>query len=124
LIRGRKLETVAATDGLVAWVDVLQSELDEGPCQDSSRQRQTLLDGDLAADRRRPRWAAKVTALGIASVLAAELTGNRACRIGSIAVYWTQPRTFTAQRHRLREHRRPPRRPRRVAGPGQSLKFM
>ena len=96
LIRGRKLETVTATDGLVAWADVLQSELDEGPCLDSSWERQTLLVGDLAAETRWPRWAAKVTALGIASLLAAELTGDGARRIGSINVYWTQRRTFTA----------------------------
>jgi GAF domain-containing protein len=95
LIRGRQLETVASTDGLVAWADVLQSELDEGPCQDTSWQRQTLLVGDLAADRRWPQWAAKVTALGITSVLAAELSGNGGQRLGSINVYWTHHRTFT-----------------------------
>ena len=96
LIRDRRLETVAATDGLVAWADVLQSELDEGPSRDCSWRRQTLLVGNLAADRRWPHWSAKVTALGIASVLAAELTGHGARRVGSINVYWTHPRTFTA----------------------------
>lgn len=95
LIRGRRLETVTATDGLVAWADVLQSELDQGPCRDDSWQHQTLLVGDLAADRRWPQWSAKVTPLGIASLLAAELTGDRGRRIGTINVYWTQRRTFT-----------------------------
>lgn len=94
LIRGQKLETIASTDGLVAWLDVLQSELGEGPCWDRSWE-QTLLLGDLAADRRWPRWAAKVTALGISSVLAAELRGDEARRIGSINVYWTQSQPFT-----------------------------
>jgi GAF domain-containing protein len=51
--------------------------------------------GDLAADRRWPRWAAKVTALGIASVLAAELRGHDARRIGSITVYWSRRQAFT-----------------------------
>ena len=94
LIRGQKLDTVAATDGLVAWFDVLQSELGEGPCWDCSWQRQTLLVGDLAADRRWPRWAARVTALGISSVLAVELRGHEARRMGSIKVYWAERQTF------------------------------
>ena len=80
----------------MTWLDVLQSELVEGPCRDSSWQGQTLLVGDLAADRRWPRWAAKVTALGIASLLAVELTSSQAQRIDSINVYWTHRRTFTA----------------------------
>jgi len=95
VIRGQKLETVASTDGLVAWFDVLQSELGEGPCWDRSWEGQTLLVGDLATDRRWPRWAAKVTALGIASVLAAELRGHDARRIGSITVYWSRRQAFT-----------------------------
>lgn len=96
LIRGRKLATVASTDGLVAWADVLQDELGDGPCRDRSWERQTLLVNDLTNDRRWPRWAPRITALGIASVLAAELTGKHARRIGSINVYWNQRRTFTA----------------------------
>lgn len=95
VIRGQKLETVASTDGLVAWFDVLQSELGEGPCWDCSWQRQTLFVGDLAADRRWPRWTAKVTALGIASVLAAELRVHDARPIGSITVYWSRRPTLT-----------------------------
>jgi len=95
VIRGQTLETVASTDGLVAWFDVLQSELGEGPCWDCSWEGQTLFVGDLAADRRWPRWAAKVTALGIVSVLAAELRGHDARRIGSITVYWSRRPTLT-----------------------------
>jgi len=96
LIRGRQLETVASTDTLVDQADALQYELDEGPCRDSSWQCQTLISTDLADDSRWPRWAPKVTALGISSVLAAELTGRPDRRIGSINVYWTQRRIFTA----------------------------
>ncbi len=95
-IRGGKLETVAATDGLVSWVDVLQAELGEGPNWDSSWERQTLMVSDLATDGRWPQWARKVTALRIASVLAAELEGDGARRLGSLNVYWTHRREFTA----------------------------
>ena len=96
LIRDRRLETVAATDELVRLADAFQYELDEGPCRDASWERQTLLVGDLAADGRWPQWASMVTALGITSVLAAELTGNETRRIGSINVYWARRLTFTA----------------------------
>jgi GAF domain-containing protein len=96
LIRGRQLATVASTDGLVAWADVLQYELGDGPCRDRSWQHQTLLVSDLTTDPRWPRWAPRITALGITSVLAAELTGKHARRQGSINVYWNRRRTFTA----------------------------
>jgi GAF domain-containing protein len=96
LIRGRKLTTVASTDGLVAWADVLQYELGDGPCRDRSWQRHTLLVSDLTTDPRWPQWSSRITALGITSVLGAELTGKHARRRGSIIVYWNQRRTFTA----------------------------
>jgi GAF domain-containing protein len=97
LIRaGGRLETVASTDPLVERADRLQYELDEGPCRDSSWHSQTLFANDLASDPRWPRWAPKVSALGVASVLAAELTTVEDRRIGAINIYWTHPRDFTA----------------------------
>ena len=97
LIRsGGRLETVAASDDVVEESDRLQDELDEGPCRDSSWHRETLLSSDLVADARWPRWAAKVAGLGIASVLAVELTSVEDRRIGAINLYWTQRREFTA----------------------------
>jgi hypothetical protein len=97
LIRARRrLQTIAPTDPLVEQADRLQYELDEGPCRDSSWHRETLISTDLATDQRWPRWAVKVCDLGVASVLAAELTDVDDRRIGSINVYWTRPRQFTA----------------------------
>jgi GAF domain-containing protein len=97
LIRSRgRLQTIAATDPLVEQADRMQYELSEGPCRDSSWHRETLVSEDLAADERWPRWAAKVSALGVSSVLAAELTTVEDQRIGAINVYWTHPRTITA----------------------------
>jgi GAF domain-containing protein len=91
----RRLKTVAATDELVEHADRLQYELDEGPCRDSSWHRETLLASDLGTDQRWPQWAAKVSGLGVASVLAVELTTVEDRRIGSINVYWTRRRDFT-----------------------------
>jgi GAF domain-containing protein len=97
LIRSRRrLETVAATDELVERADRLQYELGEGPCRDSSWHRETLLSTDLASDQRWPQWATKVCGLGVASVLAVELNTVDDRRIGSINVYWTRRRAFTA----------------------------
>ncbi len=96
LIRGDRLETAVATGHVVSLADAFQHELGEGPGRDSSWHRQTLLIEDLAEDRRWPKWASAVTALGVASVLAAELRGHGARRLGSINIYCTQRRTFTA----------------------------
>jgi len=93
--RGR-LGTVAATDSLVEQADRLQYELNEGPHADSSWRGETLVVNCLAREGRWPRWAQTVAALGVSSVLAAELTTVEHERIGSINVYWTQPRTVTA----------------------------
>jgi GAF domain-containing protein len=92
----RRLETIAQTDPVVEQADRLQCELDEGPCRDSSWHRQTLISTDLAADPRWPRWAGKMCALGVASVLAVELTDVDDRRIGAITVYGTRPRDFNA----------------------------
>jgi len=97
LIRTRgRLGTVAATNSLVEQADALHYELDEGPHRDDSWHGQALVMDDLPTDRRWPRWAAKVAALGVSSVLAVELTTVDNARIGSINVYWTKPRTVTA----------------------------
>jgi len=94
--RGGRLETVGATDPIVEQVDALQYELDEGICRDASWHRETLASEDLASDRRWPHWGPKIVGLGIASILAAELTAAGDRRIGAINLYWTRPRRFTA----------------------------
>jgi GAF domain-containing protein len=94
---GGRLQTVAPTDPLVESADQLQYELHEGPCHDSSWRGQTMVSQDLAADPRWPLWAPKAVALGIGSALGAELVnkaGDR--RLGSVNLYWTEPRVFTS----------------------------
>ena len=97
VLRSRsRLETVTSTDSLVERADRLQEELGEGPARDDSWRHQTVTSTDLAEDPRWPRWAAEVCALGVASVLACELTNVKDRRVGSINVYWNQRRPFTA----------------------------
>lgn len=96
LFRSRnRLETIAPTDPLVGQLDRLQDELGEGPCYDSAWPGQTLTVRDITHDDRWPTWAARVTVLGVASMLATELTTVEGRRIGSINTYWNQPRGFT-----------------------------
>lgn len=96
IIRPRDpFETIAPTDPLVEHLDRLQYELGEGPCYDNPWPGQTLTMPNLAEVERWPTWAAKASALGIASLLATELTTAEGHRIGSINAYWTQPRCFT-----------------------------
>ena len=96
IIRPRDpFETIAPTDPLVDELDRLQYELGEGPCYGNPWPGQTLTVSNLAEDERWPTWAAKVTALGVTSLLATELTTVEGHRIGSINAYWTQQRGFT-----------------------------
>jgi len=98
LIRsGGRLESLAYTDDLVAKADQLQYDLGEGPCRDATWQAVTLASQDLAVDDRWPQWAPQASHLGIASVLAAELTAaDTERRLGALNLYWTQPTTFTS----------------------------
>lgn len=99
LIRGRgRLETIAPSDGLVVKADLLQYDLDEGPCRDASWTGQSaLVSQDLAADSRWPQWAPLASQLGISSVLAAELSAaETGKRLGALNLYWTEPAVFTS----------------------------
>jgi len=96
VIRSRsRLETIAPTGRLVTELDRLQARLGEGPCYDDAWPSETLTVSDLAEDPRWPAWAAKAKTLGIASLLATELTTVEGRRIGCITAYWTQRRCFT-----------------------------
>jgi GAF domain-containing protein len=96
VIRSRsRLETIAPTDRLVEELDRLQARLGEGPCYDGAWPSETLPVSDLAEDARWPTWAAKARTLGIASLLATELTTVEGRRIGCVTAYWTKRRCFT-----------------------------
>ncbi len=97
LVRSRgRLTTAAATNSLLEHADQLQNELGEGPLRDGSWRGETLIVNSMGEEERWPRWAAKVAALGVSSVLAAELTTVDNERIGSINVYWSQPKKVSS----------------------------
>lgn len=57
LIAGDRVESRAPADRVVAHLDQLQSELDEGPCLSAMREQRTVRIDDLATDGRWPRFA-------------------------------------------------------------------
>jgi GAF domain-containing protein len=85
--------TTAASDPLVEQADLLQYELDEGPCLSAWRGRVPVRIDDTEAEHRWPRWTQEAAARGIKAVLSAPmLTGDRS--IGAIKVYSRQAAVY------------------------------
>jgi GAF domain-containing protein len=85
--------TTAASDPVVKQADLLQYELDEGPCVTAWRDRVPVRIDDTGAERRWPRWTQEVATLGIKAVLSAPmLVADRS--IGAIKVYSRQPAAY------------------------------
>jgi ANTAR domain/GAF domain len=96
LRRGRRLDTIAATDPLVACADGFQCDLDEGPCREPVQHGEAILVADLRADQRWPRWGPKVADLGVTSLMTIHFSNYEGRSAGSINLYWRQPREFLA----------------------------
>ena len=95
LALGRGLESLAASDALAEKMAAVQAELDEGPGRDSAHEH-TLQCPNLADESRWPRWTTQALAVGVRSMLAADMTDIDGRRIGSLSLYWCRPRNFTA----------------------------
>lgn len=61
-----RAETVASTSPLADEIDVMQYELDEGPCLDALRRRPFLRVDDMPAEKRWPVYAPKAAERGSA----------------------------------------------------------
>jgi hypothetical protein len=57
LIAGRDITAATSTANIVADIDQMQRDLDEGPCVTAIRDHHSLLSNDLATDSRWPRFA-------------------------------------------------------------------
>lgn len=92
----RGLWSAAATDEVVVRGDALQEELSEGPCVDSVREQHTVVSQNLAADRRWPRWAPRVTQeLGVHAMLSLLLYTERDT-LGALNLYADRPGAWDA----------------------------
>jgi len=87
LRRGRKqVETIAATDDVVAELDAAQYALDEGPCLEAAFERGSVVAADLAHALAWPRWADRAQEAGIGSVMAIRLHTERET-LGALNLY-------------------------------------
>lgn len=86
--------SAASTDATAEAGDVLQTELQEGPCIAATWDEPHILAADLATDQRWPRWAARVVeGLGVRSMLCARLYTHHE-RIGALNLYSARPNAF------------------------------
>ncbi|MGN7782733.1 ANTAR domain-containing protein [Mycolicibacterium sp. 22603] len=73
MIEGRTITSRAPSDPLVAKLDMLQIELDEGPCLSSLREHRTVHIEDMVTETRWPRFASAAMELGARSLLSFQL---------------------------------------------------
>jgi transcriptional regulator with GAF, ATPase, and Fis domain len=100
LMKGRTSVTTAAqSDPLVERGDLMQYELDEGPCLDAIREAELVWSDDLAQDPRWPRWAPwAVKELGVRSMLCVQLYTS-ATTHGALNLYSTEAHAFPRSAH-------------------------
>ncbi|WP_405072275.1 GAF and ANTAR domain-containing protein [Kribbella sp. NBC_01510] len=94
--RGGQPEVPAVTDPVVAEIYQFQMKGEDGPLLATMRDRATVLVRDTTTDTRWPDWAAKVTALGVRSVLDVPLALGDAASptVGVLGLYSPQPDAF------------------------------
>ena len=92
--------TTAASDSLVKDADLMQYELDEGPCLTAWRDRVVVFIDDVEVERRWPAWTEAVAPLGIRSVLSAPMLVTDGA-IGAIKVYSRQPAAYDQRSQQL-----------------------
>jgi GAF domain-containing protein len=96
LVAGKKIETLACTEQLVAQADALQDELGEGPCIDLTLEGNTLLITDLQTEARWPKFGRAAAELGLRSMLSCALASPRRT-LGGLNLYSTEPSAFVEQ---------------------------
>lgn len=97
-VHGKKqVETVAATDELVARLDQVQVEHQQGPDLDVVRRpADAVIVDDVLGDDRWPVWASAVAEAGVRSMMGLRLYTS-STTIGSLNFYARTPRHFTAE---------------------------
>lgn len=92
-----RVETVAATNPLVAQLDLVQLEHQEGPDLDVlTHPADSVIVDDTESEDRWPGWAAAVAATGVRSMLGIRLHTSSST-IGSLNLYDTRPGHFTEE---------------------------
>jgi transcriptional regulator with GAF, ATPase, and Fis domain len=92
--------TFGATDTIALVGDQIQYDEGEGPCLDAALQETWVSTPDLTADPRWPRSAARLSGqLGVRSMFSCRMALEDSPRktLGSLNLYATSPRAFTAK---------------------------
>ena len=90
---GARVETVAATDPVVAGLDAVQLEAGEGPDLELIADRHEVIIRDVREESRWPRWCEAVADAGIRSMLGSRLYTSQQV-IGSLNLYDPEPGAF------------------------------
>ena len=93
MINGCRVDARVPSDPLVAILDQLQSELNEGPCVEALRQHHTVRIDDMTTDPRWSRFTAAARRLGVASSLSFQLFVRKS-NFGALNLYADQPFVF------------------------------
>jgi len=102
LIRGNIVDSRAPSDPIVAELDALQNDLNDGPCLDALRERHTVHIADMESDSRWPRFAKAAAHRGIGSLLSFQLF-VRGTNLGALTIYGDKPGAFTDESTRIGE---------------------
>ena len=94
IVRGRKIESPASSNGLALLLDKLQQDVDEGPCIEALRDHQMFLIGDLQAETRWPLFCRRAHAsTGVSSMISVRLF-VQGDTLGAMNVYSTKRDAF------------------------------
>jgi transcriptional regulator with GAF, ATPase, and Fis domain len=91
-VDGHRVTNLAATDPTAVELDILQSQLGEGPSLSGHRSGVFLVP-DLASVENWPRWSEKAMQLGVSSVLT-YILGSDDKTIGALNLYSTSASAF------------------------------
>jgi GAF domain-containing protein len=86
MIEGRKVQSRAPSDPIVAELDQAQTSLNEGPCLSALREHHTVLVDDMTTDSRWPRFAQAAVERGVRSLLSFQLF-VRGENLGALNLY-------------------------------------
>lgn len=93
LINGRTVQPRVPSDPVVAELDSLQTELDEGPCLTALREHRTVLIENMEVEQRWPRYCRAAAEQGAQSMLCFQLFVLRQ-NLGALNLYGGEPGLF------------------------------
>ncbi len=100
LVRYGKNVSAAYSDELVKAADIMQYELDQGPCLAASRHKRSYRIDSMRDDDRWPLWSCAAAAVGMNSSLSVPLI-VRGESLGAIKVYSMTPAAYDERDERI-----------------------